>query len=92
MQVQIQRRHEDGYPSNYVVISLHYPRPNSIRLVLDNQIVDPILLTDVNNTASGIKEELNTSQCGSHIYFYTNYTITFVVTESPDCLVQIELT
>ena len=78
-----------GNSSNYLIIDLHYPRPNSIRLKYKNVIVDPILLTDVNNTASGIMTNLNTSQCGSYIYFYTNYTIRFVVTEEIDCLVRI---
>lgn len=74
------------------MVRLHYPRPNSIRLSYKNAIVDPILLTDLSNTASGLKENINTSQCGSHAYFFTNYTITFVVTEAIDCLVTIELT
>lgn len=91
LQVMIQRRTIPGSLS-YSTFRLHYPKPNSIRLKLGDSIVDPILLTDVNNTASAPKRPLNTSECGSHIYFYTNYTISFVVTEEPNCLVQIELT
>lgn len=87
----LQRRTPQG-SLNSSVFRLHYPKPNSIRLRLGNTILDPILLTDVNNTASAPKENLNLSKCGSHIYFYTNYTISFVVTEEPTCIVQIELT
>lgn len=60
---------------------LHYPRPNAIRLRYKNRIVDPILLTDVNHTTSGLREHPNVSICGSYAYLYTNYTISFVVTE-----------
>ena len=57
-----------------------------------NNVLDPILLTDLNNTASGVISDLNTSVCGSYYYFYTNYTTEFVVTEDPNCLITIELT
>lgn len=91
LQVMLQRRTPQG-SLNSSVFRLHYPKPNSIRLRLGDTILDPILLTDVNNTASAPRENLNLSKCGSHIYFYTNYTISFVVTEEPTCIVQIELT
>ena len=61
-------------------------------MIKNNAIVDPILLTDINNTASGLREDVNTSVCGSHAYMYTNYTITFVITDVIDCNVRIELT
>jgi hypothetical protein len=52
-----------------------------IRVVdINGNIIAPILLTDYNNTNPGLATSLNTSQCGSNIYFYTNYTIEFVVT------------
>lgn len=35
---------------------------------------------------------LNTSQCGSNKFFYTNYTVHFVVTGDPKCLVRVTLT
>lgn len=81
--LQLQQRTIDsvGHPYNWVQFRLHYPRPNSIRLRLNNKIVDPILLTDVNHTTSGLREPLNVSKCGSHAYLYTNYTISFVITE-----------
>jgi hypothetical protein len=90
---QLQTRNPNGgNPQNWAGFRLHYPLPNSIRLLLNGVIVDPILLTDVNYTTSGLEQNLNTSACGSYAYLYTNYTISFIVTESPDCLVTIELT
>lgn len=50
-------------------------------------VVKPILLVD-----SGLKRPLNTSICGDNVYFFKNYTIHFVVTEDPSCLVRITLT
>ena len=71
----MQKRTPSGDNSKWIRIKLHYPRPNSIRITdINNNIIDPILLTDFNNTASGVKEDLNTSECGSYYYFYTNYT------------------
>lgn len=92
LQVQFQRRSPAGDNSNYNIFKLHYPRPNAIRLRLNGAIKDPILLTDVNNTASAPHKDLNVSECGSYIYFYTNYTIHFVVTEAAGCTVTVELT
>lgn len=93
LQVQVQKRTPTGDNNNWLRIKLHYPRPNSIRLTdINNQVLDPILLTDVNNTASGVMSDLDITKCGSYYYFYTNYTVEFVVTEDPACLVQVELT
>jgi hypothetical protein len=47
----------------------------------------PISLLDNNGQAS-----LNTSLCGSNLFFYKNYTIHFVVTGSLNCLVRVRLT
>lgn len=58
---QIQSRTPTGNPNNWLNFRLHYPRPNSIRLSLNNKIVDPILLTDINHTTSGLREDLNFS-------------------------------
>jgi hypothetical protein len=54
--------------------------PNSIRALVGGKVMKPILLTDFNNTTPGIATQLNVSKCGDNIYFYTNYTISFVVT------------
>jgi hypothetical protein len=91
LQIQIQKRTPTGNNSNFIRVKLHYPKPNTIRLLLNGQIVDPILLTDVSNTASGVLKDLNNSECGSHYYFYTNYTTEFVVTEDANCLLTVEL-
>ena len=93
LQLQIQKRTPSGDNNNWLRVKLHYPRPNTIR-VLDksNNVLDPILLTDLNNTASGVKSDLDVATCGSYYYFYTNYTTEFVVTEDPNCLITIELT
>lgn len=92
LEVQIQKRTPTGNNDNFIIVQLHYPRPNSIRINKNGVLIDPILLTDVNNTASGVKEPLNTAVCGSNIYFYTNYTTHFVVTEAADCNIVVELT
>ena len=80
LQVQIQRRNPLGNNSNYIIASIYYPLPNMIRVMYKNTIVDPILLTNYNNTTPGFARSLNTSQCGSNMYNYINSTITFVVT------------
>lgn len=61
--------------------------PNMIQVKVNGAVIDPILITD-----SGIKRQLNKSLCGDNIYFYTNYTCHFVVTEDLNCLVEISLT
>jgi len=86
LQVQIQKRSPTGNNSNYIIVKLHYPLPNSIRLQLNGLEVDPRLVTDTGMTS------LNTSTCGDNAYYYNNYTIIFVVTEATDCLVTVYLT
>ena len=85
LQLQLQTRTEAGNNSNYIIVKLYYPLPNSIKVTVNNVAVRPLLLTDYNN-ASSLLNTLNRSQCGSNIYFYTNNTIEFVLTEAPDCL------
>jgi hypothetical protein len=75
MQFQIERRNPLGDNSNYVVIKIYYPLPNMIRVQVNGAPMKPILQTD-----SGLSRTLNTSLCGDNVYFYTNYTIHFVVT------------
>ena len=76
LQIQIQKQTPLGESNNYIVFRLYYPLPNSIRVTnLQGTIIDPILLTDFNNTTPGILTPLNKSSCGSHIYFYTNRTV-----------------
>lgn len=91
LQFQLQKRSPLGNSSNYVIVRLYYPLPNMIRTLYKGQIVDPILLTDYNNTTPGLSKSYNLTQCGSNAYFYNNYTISLVITEEIDCLVTIEL-
>ncbi len=35
---------------------------------------------------------MNTSVCGSNKFFYKNYTVHFVITGDPNCLVRVSLT
>jgi len=87
MQFQIERRTPGGDNTNYVVIKIYYPLPNMIRVQNGAVTMPPILQTD-----SGLSRVLNHSKCGDNIYFYTNYTIHFVVTEDLNCFVRISLT
>jgi hypothetical protein len=91
LQLKIRERSVAGNPTNYIVVKLFYPLPNMIQVQAGNNIINPILQTDYASN-SGIKTGLNTSQCGSNIYFYSNYTIHFVITEDPTCLIVISLT
>jgi hypothetical protein len=75
MQYQIQKRSHDGNSSNYIVAKMHYPQPNMIQIKVRGIVQDPILVTD-----GGLKRSLNKSVCGDNIYFYSNYTIHFVIT------------
>jgi hypothetical protein len=56
-----------------------------IRIYANDVMIDPILLTD-----TGLRRKINTSNCGDNIYYYTNYTTNFVVTEG-NCFVKLEL-
>lgn len=87
MQYQIQKRKPLGISENYIVAKIHYPMPNMIQVKVNGVVMDPVLITD-----SGLKRPLNKSLCGDNVYFYTNYTSHFVVTEDLNCLVNIALT
>lgn len=82
MQFQIQKRNPLGNSSNYIIVKQHYPLPNMITISVNGVVINPILITD-----SGVKRNLNPAICGDNIYFYTNYTTHFVVTEDNNCLV-----
>lgn len=87
MQFQIVKRTPEGNNNNFVVVKMYYPLPNMIQVKVNGVVRDPILLTD-----GGLKRNLNTSLCGDNVYFYTNYTTNFVVTEDVNCLVEVLLT
>ena len=87
MQFQIQKRTPQGDNNNFIVAKQHYPLPNMIQIKVNGVVKDPILVTD-----SGLSRTLDTKVCGDNAYFFTNYTIHFVVTEDRDCLVEVSLT
>ena len=85
MRLQIQKKTPNGNASDWIVVKLHYPFPNSIEVSVRNQVVRPISLLDNYGEAP-----LDTSLCGSNKYFYKNYTIHFVITGN--CIVRVRLT
>jgi hypothetical protein len=87
MRFQLQRRVPQGNNSDWIVVKMHYPFPNSIEVSVNGAISRPISLLDNNGQAA-----LNTRQCGSNIFFYRNYTIHFVLTGDAACLVRVRLT
>ena len=87
MRFQFQRRYANGNNSEYIVIKLHHPRPNSIRVQNRDVVMKPISLLDNNG-----ESPLNTSLCGSNKFFYHNYTIHFVLTADVSCQVRVSLT
>lgn len=87
MRFQIQQKTTTGNNSDWIVVKLYYPRPNSIRVQNRFGIVKPITLLDNNG-----ENPLDTSICGSNKYFYQNYTVHFVITGAKDCQVRVSLT
>lgn len=87
MQFQIQKRTPEGDNNNYIIAKMQYPLPNMIQAKVNGVVKDPILVTD-----NGLKRSLDTKVCGDNVYFYTNYTTHFVITEDKDCLVELSLT
>lgn len=87
MRLQIQKRVLGGNNSDWLVISIYYPFPNMIQIQANGVTVQPITLLN-----SGPQNPVNVSQCGSNIFFYRNYTIQFVVTGDPNCMVRVSLT
>jgi hypothetical protein len=90
LQLQLQTRTLAGNNSNFIIVKLYYPLPNSIRVTVNNVVIKPLLLTDYNN-ASSLLSTLDRTKCGSNIFFYTNNTIEFVLTEAPDCTAVVSL-
>lgn len=89
MTLQLQKRTPAGNNSNWVIIKLYYPLPNSIRIFVDGVRQSPIITTDI--TSINLRRELNTSICGDNIYFFSNRTINVVLTEALNCSVKISV-
>lgn len=87
MRLQFQRRYKEGNNSEWIVVKLHHPVPNSIRVESRAGVQKPISLLDNNGEA-----DLNVSVCGSNKFFYQNYTVHFVVTADKNCQVRVSLT
>ena len=86
MVLQVQRRTPTA-TTDYIVIKLKYPRPNSIRIQAGGQTVKPISLLD-----NGAEASIDNTICGSNKFFYENYTIHFNLLDDPNCLVRVSLT
>ena len=65
MVLQFQRRTANGDNGEYIMVKLHYPRPNSIRIQVGGNTIKPISLLDNN----GEDPIINTT-CGSNKYFW----------------------
>ena len=87
MTFRFQKRLPEGNSSDWIIVKLVYPKPNSIRVEVGGKTIRPISLLDNNG-----EEPLNTSLCGSNKFFYKNYTMHFVVTGDPTCRVRVSLT
>jgi hypothetical protein len=87
MRLQFQRATYDGDNDDFILIKLHYPRPNSIRIQNRGQLMKPISLLDNNG-----EDPIDNTTCGSNKFFYENYTVHFVVTGDQDCQVRVSLT
>ena len=85
MNFQMENRTIANGSSNYIIVKIKYPVPNLIRISANSEIVNPIVLVD-----TGLKRPLNTSICGDNVYYYSNYTTNFVITED-DCVILMEL-
>ena len=87
MRVMLQKRNPGGNNAEWIIVKLYYPFPNSIEVSVNGQVQKPISLLDNNGEGA-----LDTTKCGSNKFFYKNYTIHFVVTNSKECLIRVRLT
>lgn len=87
MTLKLQNRLPEANASDWIIVKLFYPFPNSISVQAGAVPVRPISLLDNDG-----QTPLNTSQCGSNKFFYKNYTVHFVVTGDPACKVRVSLT
>lgn len=86
MTLKLQYRLPEGNSSDWIIVKLFYPLPNSITVQVGGVVIRPISLLDNDG-----QTPLNTSQCGSNKFFYKNYTVHFVVTGDPACQVRVSL-
>ena len=86
MNFKLQKKIPEGDPSNWVIVKIYYPKPNSVKVEVGGKVIKPILISDTDVAP------LDTTVCGSNKFFYKNYTIHFVVTGHIDCKVRVTLT
>lgn len=87
MRLQLQKRIPAGNASDWIIVKLYYPFPNSIEVSVAGTVVKPISLL-----ANNAENPLDTTICGSNKFFYKNYTVHFVITGDLNCLVRVRLT
>ena len=87
MHLQIQKRVQGGNNADWVVVTIYYPFPNAIAVLVNDLTIKPISLLD-NNSQNGV----DVTKCGSNVFYFRNYTIQFVVTGDVNCLVRVTLT
>ena len=77
MRMQFQKRTLGGNISDWIIVRLHYPRPNFIKVSAKGQSIRAIPILD-QSASSDINTQ--TSVCGANKYYYDNYTTHFVIT------------
>lgn len=87
MRLQLQKKLPTGNASEWTIVKLYYPFPNSIEVSVNGAVVKPISLL-----ANNGENPVDTTICGSNKFFYKNYTIHFVITGDLNCLVRVRLT
>jgi len=87
MRLQLQKRTPGGNNSDWIIVKLYYPFPNCIQIQVNGVNISPISLLDNNS-----QQKLDTTKCGSNIFYYFNYTIHFVITGDTNCMVRVTLT
>ena len=87
MRFQFQKRFVNGNNSDYIVIRIYYPQPNSIRVQNRGVVIPPISLLDNNG-----ESPLNITSCGSNKFYYKERTIHFVLTGDEECQPRVSLT
>jgi len=90
---QIQKRLlPTGKSSDWAIIRIYYPIPNSIEVLVKNTTGSDILVKPY-PIRSGVAVDLTTKTdiCGANTFFYENGTIEFVVNGINNCQVRVRL-
>lgn len=90
---QIQKRIEpSGNASDWVIIRIYYPLPNSIEVLVKNNTDSDILVKPF-PIESGVGKDLRNyvNTCGANNFHYDNGTIEFVLNGKDNCQVRVRL-